>query len=66
LPWKKWREAKYCVKGHEYTPENTTYRRLRHNITRQCRECVRAWKRGESRKSHAIESGASGLQPSET
>ncbi len=33
--------ANKCKRGHEYTPENTYYRR---NGTRTCRACERRWK----------------------
>lgn len=36
----------HCLRGHEFTPENT---RLKPNGTRQCRECMRAFDRKRTR-----------------
>ncbi len=32
----------HCKRGHEFTPENTYYRRDSANGLRQCRTCIRA------------------------
>lgn len=45
VPWIAWKAATHCVKGHEYTPANTTHRTGKNAVkSRQCRACIKAWK----------------------
>lgn len=46
--------ARYCIRGHEFTPENTgEHERYGIVIRRQCRECDRQRKRAAYRKERA-------------
>jgi hypothetical protein len=51
--WRR-RAAKHCLRGHEYTPENTCWRDGR----RSCRECRRQRQRLASRRPATITEGA--------
>lgn len=43
--------ATQCIRGHEYTPENTKRVVIRGRPSRQCRACIRAYDKARSQKS---------------
>lgn len=48
----------HCIHGHEFTPENTEYRRRRGGrIYRRCRECGRRSSRDRGRRLRSLSDG---------
>jgi len=50
-------DAEACIRGHEFTPENTRMQRRKSGVSRQCKECDRQANRSWHQRQKASNSG---------